>query len=191
MRADVRVGMPSKFLSAPLRWAQPYHHGASILRNGGATANHVRISGDSDCIGTYASLHSPLAGRDDGWRRETSTHTQGAKSNEDEWRLLFAGRMTRLKGGAVLLDAIPAVAAALGRPVRVTFAGEGPAREDWAAQGRVLAARNPNLRIEFVGWLDADALDALAKSIHLLVMPSLWPEPFGLVGPEFGLKGIP
>ncbi len=148
-------------------------------------------SGRDNCGSGYASLHSPLAGRDDGWRRETSTHTQGAKSNEDEWRLLFAGRMTRLKGGAVLLDAIPAVAAALGRPVRVTFAGEGPAREDWAAQGRVLAARNPNLRIEFVGWLDADALDALAKSIHLLVMPSLWPEPFGLVGPEFGLKGIP
>jgi len=137
----------------------------------------------------YASLHSPLAGQDDG--RETSDHAQAAKSSGDEWRLLFAGRMTRLKGAAVLLDAIPAVAAALGRPVRVTFAGEGPAREDWEAQGRVLEAHNPNLRIEFVGWLDADALDALAKSIHLLVMPSLWPEPFGLVGPEFGLKGIP
>ena len=144
----------------------------------------------------YASLHSPLASRDDGLRRETPGHAQGAKSSEDqssedEWRLLFAGRMTKLKGGAVLLDAIPAVAAALGRPVRVIFAGEGPAREDWEAQGRVLEVRNPNLRIEFVGWLDADALDALAKRIHLLVMPSLWPEPFGLVGPEFGLKGIP
>jgi glycosyltransferase involved in cell wall biosynthesis len=143
----------------------------------------------------YASLDSPLAGQDDR-RGETSEYAQGARStedesNEDEWRLLFAGRMTRLKGGAVLLDAIPAVAAALGRPVRVTFAGEGPAREDWEAQGRALEARNPNLRIEFVGWLDADALDALAKRIHLLVMPSLWPEPFGLVGPEFGLKGIP
>ena len=149
-------------------------------------------SGRDNCGSGYASLHLPWSGRDDGWRLETSEHAQGAKSNEDEdCRLLFAGRMTKLKGGAVLLDAIPAVAAALGRPVRVTFAGEGPAREDWAAQGRVLAARNPNLRIEFVGWLDADALDSLAKSIHLLVMPSLWPEPFGLVGPEFGLKGIP
>ena len=149
-----------------------------------------------NCNSGYASLHSPLAGWDDGWRRETSKHAQGAKSNEDEsnedqWRLLFAGRMTKLKGGAVLLDAIPAAAAALGRPVRVTFAGEGPAREDWEAQARVLEAHNPNVRIEFVGWLDADALDALAKRIHLLVMPSLWPEPFGLVGPEFGLKGIP
>ena len=139
----------------------------------------------------YTSLHSPLAGQGAGWRRETSEHARGAKSNEDGWRLLFAGRMTRPKGGAVLLDAIPAVAAALGRSVHVIFAGEGTAREDWEAQGRVLEACNPNLRIEFVGWLDADALDALAKSIHLLVMPSLWPEPFGLVGPELALKGIP
>jgi glycosyltransferase involved in cell wall biosynthesis len=176
------------------------HMRREYLRHGfAASAVHlvplpVYSSHDNGGFG-YESLDSPLAGRDD-WHRETSAHAQGAKSNEDEsnedeWRLLFAGRMTRLKGGAVLLDAIPAVAAALGRPVRVTFAGEGPAREDWEAQGRVLEARHPNLRIEFVGWLDSDALDVLAKRIHLLVIPSLWPEPFGLVGPEFGLKGIP
>jgi glycosyltransferase involved in cell wall biosynthesis len=99
--------------------------------------------------------------------------------------------MTRLKGGAVLLDAIPAVAAALGRPVQLIFAGEGPARAEWEARARVLEARNLNVRIEFAGWLDGGALDALANDVHLLVIPSLWPEPFGLVGPELGLKGIP
>jgi glycosyltransferase involved in cell wall biosynthesis len=32
---------------------------------------------------------------------------------------------------------------------------------------------------------------ALLDEADLLVMPSLWPEPFGLSGPEAGLQGVP
>ena len=139
----------------------------------------------------YVSSDSPPADKNDHGRDEIPGHVHGTKPDGGEWRLLFAGRMTRLKGGSLLLDAIPAVAAALGRAVQLIFAGEGPARAEWEALARVLEARNPNVRIEFAGWLDGGALDALANGVHLLVMPSLWPEPFGLVGPELGLKGIP
>src|SRR5207253_10057138 len=34
-------------------------------------------------------------------------------------------------------------------------------------------------------------METLFGNCDLLVVPSLWPEPFGLVGPEAGLFGIP
>lgn len=107
------------------------------------------------------------------------------------WRLLFVGRMTSLKGGPVLLDALAGVAAALGRGVHVTFAGDGPERAGWEARAAEVQARTAGVGVEFVGWLDDGELEALWRRTDLLVVPSLWPEPFGLVGPEAGLRGVP
>src|SRR5262249_4255263 len=44
------------------------------------------------------------------------------------FRLLFLGRMDRLKGGHVLLEAIPEAARRLGKPLHLTMAGDGPMR---------------------------------------------------------------
>ncbi|HEV2145946.1 MAG TPA: glycosyltransferase, partial [Longimicrobiaceae bacterium] len=52
-------------------------------------------------------------------------------ADDGPWRLLFLGRMTSLKGGDVLLDALPAAAAALDRPLHVTIAGDGPDIAAW------------------------------------------------------------
>jgi glycosyltransferase involved in cell wall biosynthesis len=108
-----------------------------------------------------------------------------------DWRLLFAGRMELLKGGQVFLDALPRVAAAIERPLHVTFAGDGSARAAWLQQAARLSERCPLLQIEFKGWIPPSQMDALLTDCDLLVVPSLWPEPFGLVGPEAGLRGVP
>lgn len=106
-------------------------------------------------------------------------------------RLAFAGRMDRLKGGEVLLDAIAIARPILNRPITIAFAGDGPARADWeSAAGRVTAG-DPAIAVQFRGWLEDAALDSLLNESHLLVVPSLWPEPFGQVGPEAGLLGVP
>jgi glycosyltransferase involved in cell wall biosynthesis len=109
----------------------------------------------------------------------------------DEWRLLFLGRLDRLKGGDVLLGALPAVAEAAPGAVRVTFAGDGPAREAWRGRADALAATGGRLRIDFVGWADARTREDLLAGADLLVLPSVWPEPFGLVGLEAGRHGVP
>jgi len=106
-------------------------------------------------------------------------------------RLVFAGRMEPPKGGAMLLDALPTIAATLARPVVATFAGDGRARFAWTRRANAIVRMHPQLRVEFTGWLDLVALNALLDRADLLVMPSLWPEPFGLVGPEAGLRGLP
>ena len=106
-----------------------------------------------------------------------------------EWHLLFCGRMERLKGGQIFIDALPGVAAMLGRPLRVTFAGDGRDRESW--ERRAAELDNPKIAVEFTGWAERREIEALLEACDLLVVPSLWPEPFGLVGPEAGLSGVP
>jgi len=112
-----------------------------------------------------------------------------AVSANSDLHLLFSGRMEYLKGGHVFIDALPEVAAALDRRLRVTFAGDG--RERNALERQAATLRNGKLAIDFPGWVDRGRIETLLKNCDLLVVPSLWPEPFGLVGPEAGNYGVP
>jgi glycosyltransferase involved in cell wall biosynthesis len=107
------------------------------------------------------------------------------------WRLLFLGRMDRLKGGELFLRALPIVAETARRPIVVTFAGDGAARERWEAQARDLVARTAHLAIQFAGWVERPVRAVLFQRSDLLVVPSVWPEPFGLVGLEAARHGVP
>ena len=79
----------------------------------------------------------------------------------------------------------------LKRTLSLTFAGDGPARASWSAHAIALTRRDPQLRVEFVGWLDRDDVDRRMAAADLLVLPSVWPEPFGLVGLEAGYRRLP
>jgi glycosyltransferase involved in cell wall biosynthesis len=117
--------------------------------------------------------------------------TENVRSADGARRLLYAGRMEALKGGLVLIEALPHVVMALGRPVKVTLAGDGRERARWEARLGEVQNSLPNLTFEFTGWVDQDHLCTLMKNTDLLVVPSLWPEPFGLVGPEAAQHGVP
>jgi glycosyltransferase involved in cell wall biosynthesis len=99
--------------------------------------------------------------------------------------------MELLKGGHVLLDSLPRVVAELDRPVRVTYAGDGRERPRLEEMARRLRGKYPALEIVFTGWLSHEQMGSLLRQCDLLVIPSLWPEPFGLVGPEAGMHGVP
>jgi glycosyltransferase involved in cell wall biosynthesis len=105
--------------------------------------------------------------------------------------IVFIGRMTPLKGGHLLLQALPAIRATLAREVRITFGGDGPERVAWERLATRLRAGDPGLEISFTGWLRPDQRDALFDESDVLVMPSVWPEPFGQVGIEAGRRGVP
>lgn len=111
--------------------------------------------------------------------------------NKPYYHLLFLGRMELLKGGRTFIDALPQIRRELKRPLRVTFAGDGPDRAAWERKALKAGRRDAELRIDFIGWVPRAELDALYEDCDVLVFPSLWPEPFGLVGPEAGLHGIP
>ncbi|HEX3463341.1 MAG TPA: glycosyltransferase family 4 protein [Candidatus Elarobacter sp.] len=102
-----------------------------------------------------------------------------------ERRLLFASRLTPRKGLRSLLRAL----ARLGpdeRPLLVV-AGEGEAEERAA---RAQAARD-GVAVEWRGKLSAGQLRAAIDAADAVAVPSLWPEPFGLVGIEAQARGRP
>jgi glycosyltransferase involved in cell wall biosynthesis len=100
--------------------------------------------------------------------------------------VLFLGRMTTLKGGDILVRAVGRATSDLGRPIRLLMAGDGPQRAEWQR-----LARRERIAAEFPGWLDTTGrLSALAQA-SVLAVPSLWPEPFGLVGLEAAARGVP
>jgi len=124
-------------------------------------------------------------------RQSLSAVSNGQLGNQRPHRLLFVGRMTKLKGGMLLLEAMPHVARKLGRTLRLAFAGDGPERLVWQHRAESIRTANPNVIIEFAGWLGREDVESLYDASDLLVMPSLWPEPSALVGREAGLRGLP
>ncbi len=115
----------------------------------------------------------------------------GSSGSEGGYRLLFLGRMDLLKGGRTLLDALPLAAHDLGVPLHLTMAGDGPDRSTWERRAATLETTRGAVSVAFRGWLSREAIGELMRATDLLVVPSLWPEPFGQVGPEAGLHGVP
>ncbi len=101
-------------------------------------------------------------------------------------RLLFLGRLTDLKGAHYLIKAVNQAERELGRPLTLTIGGTGPEQTRLQA----LASRL-GVKADFVGWLNPERRTEMMRQAELLVLPSLWPEPFGLVGIEAGCLGLP
>lgn len=115
----------------------------------------------------------------------TMTIDRNAPAPEPD-TVVFAGRMTTLKGGHVLIAAAARASTQLGRPVRLVMAGEGPQKEAW----RQLAAAR-GVEADFTGWVANDHRAGIYCRGAVAVVPSLWPEPFGLAGLDVGALGRP
>jgi len=107
------------------------------------------------------------------------------------WRLLYLGRLERTKGADIALEAAGPASDALERPVVLRIAGAGSLERTLRQRARELMARYPKLTVNFPGWLDSDRRAEVFDASDLLLIPSRWPEPFGLVGLEAGLHGVP
>lgn len=116
---------------------------------------------------------------------------QGTAPGNNARRLLFVGRMDRLKGGLVLLNALSEIRSLTGCDLQLVFIGDGPERQSWEEHGVRIQGAKRGIHIEFKGWLEKSQLALEYAGADLLLVPSLWPEPFGLVGIEAGLYGLP
>jgi len=100
--------------------------------------------------------------------------------------VLFMGRMTAIKGAATLARAVGDAQRVHGVAVRATFAGDGPERRPLQQLAGALG-----IDASFPGWLTGTARTAAFRAASIVVVPSLWPEPFGLVGLEAAAHGVP
>ena len=90
--------------------------------------------------------------------------------------ILFAGRVVEAKGIREAVDAWRRS----GSRLPLVVAGTGPLRREMEAEG-----------VEVLGWLDRRRLSAAYRRAAVLVMPSRWQEPFGIVGLEALTLGTP
>jgi glycosyltransferase involved in cell wall biosynthesis len=111
-----------------------------------------------------------------------------APPGERQWtgRILLVGRLSPLKGGRLLMDAVSRASRQLGRLLELVVAGDGPERIEMER-----LAASVQVPTRFVGWVDAARRTELMRAADVLAVPSLWPEPFGLVGVEAGCVGLP
>jgi glycosyltransferase involved in cell wall biosynthesis len=100
----------------------------------------------------------------------------------------FVGRLNRWKGYEVLVEAAALLADEL-PDVRFTIAGAPPMGEEWRTEALLRHIERLNLRDRFdlPGFVE-DGWSVFARST-IVVVPSVWPEPFGLVTLEAMASG--
>jgi glycosyltransferase involved in cell wall biosynthesis len=101
-------------------------------------------------------------------------------------RFAFVGRMTSVKGGHLALKACARLQASAGKSITLDLIGDGPERSRWER-----LAGSLHLTANFHGWLESEARDQLIRRACAVILPSVWPEPFGLVGLEAARLGVP
>jgi len=120
-----------------------------------------------------------------------SSLVQTERAGADSTRLLYLGRLEETKGAHIAIDSAALVAARTGRAVVLQMSGEGSQGDVLKERAANLVARQPNFKVAFTGWLSDAGCVASVDDAHLLLVPSCWPEPFGMVGVEAALRGVP
>lgn len=116
----------------------------------------------------------------------------------DNKHILYVGQLIRGKGVDLLLHALKALNKNADCEYNATIIGTGNAEEKLKTLAEEL---NLTDRVYFKGWVQNEELSSYYQSANVLVVPSRWPEPFGMIGLEamrygrpvvaFGVGGIP
>ena len=91
----------------------------------------------------------------------------------DQGFVLFAGRLERYKGVEVLIEAMKEYP-----ETKLKIVGNGP------DESRLRSLSDGMTNIEFAGFMRGDALWEEMRQARVVVVPSVWHEPFGLVALE-------
>jgi glycosyltransferase involved in cell wall biosynthesis len=103
------------------------------------------------------------------------------------YTILFVGRLEAEKGAMELFEAVKLVLRHV-PDARLVIVGTGT--EERALRQRI-ARDGLQDSIELRGQLPYADIEDLYRSATVLAVPSLWPEPFGLIGPEAMQFGLP
>jgi glycosyltransferase involved in cell wall biosynthesis/O-antigen/teichoic acid export membrane protein len=101
--------------------------------------------------------------------------------------VVFAGRLEHFKGAHVALAALPAILAR--HPgARLSICGSGPMADELRTYVREHGLAG---HVDLTGWLPADDVQRRYATADVVVVPSVWPESFGLTVLEAFAAGTP
>ncbi len=95
----------------------------------------------------------------------------------DDNHIVYVGQLIKGKGVDLLLRALTKLTCSF----RATIVGTGNAQQQLENLSHSLGLTD---RIQFTGWVPHDELAAFYTAAKVIVVPSRWPEPFGLIGVE-------
>jgi len=102
---------------------------------------------------------------------------KGSPTELKKRELIFVGRLVSDKGASLLLDGLKLMTT---KP-RLTIVGDGPER---AALEKQTADSGLQAQVDFAGSRHREQLADALREHEILVVPSLWQEPFGIVALE-------
>ena len=101
--------------------------------------------------------------------------------DDDSLNLLYAGRLTSTKGIDTAIDAMAKLVFDQGRrKIRLSLAGSGSVDYENHLRGLVIQAGLSDY-VSFLGWVSPEEMPALLRKFDVLLMPSIWQEPFARV----------
>lgn len=101
-------------------------------------------------------------------------------------KVVFAGKLSKGKGGEVLLDAIEKIIKT--KKIKFLFAGAINLKDDVNKKSKNILFKKSTI---FLGGVDHSRLGELIRDSSAVVMPSIYPEAFGRVALEALAVGVP
>ncbi|MFC1548561.1 glycosyltransferase family 4 protein [Candidatus Omnitrophota bacterium] len=109
---------------------------------------------------------------------------EGQHVDEDKRSILYSGRIIDGKG----LDELLSILKFVKQDFVLDVVGSGPDEELFAKKAKELDLSD---KVIFRGWVKHENLPQFYQKASVLIMPSVWPEPFGICGIEAAFFGKP
>jgi glycosyltransferase involved in cell wall biosynthesis len=195
---EAHIAYPTGLIARPAAWllGAPlvlFAHGGDVRDLPARSALHARLAGATLASAALIIANSHfLAGEIARWFPATTDRVRVLSPGIelDRFRsapavertgVLFVGRLVPTKGADVLLRAIATLG---GSAASLTIIGDGPERLRLQELGRELG-----VAIRMPGNADRDAIAAAMRRAAVVVVPSTYPEPLGLVALEAMASG--
>ena len=165
------------------KWLKALKKLPLILCNSSYVRENLLKNGlhDSQVLVNHLFPGHNFLGRDD---VSIGLYPKGSNPQGKRPRILFVGRLFKEKGVDLLIKAC----ALIKEGSQLLIVGEG-----WESRALTELARQLGIsnKVEFLGFKTGNDLSDLYHNCDIFVMPSVWPEPFGMVGLEANASCLP
>jgi glycosyltransferase involved in cell wall biosynthesis len=115
---------------------------------------------------------------------------EGPRGEDQTLKLLFAGRLAADKGVETAIQALAELISG-GGPIKISLTLAGSGSEDYTSHLRQLVDRlKLDEHVTFLGWVRHEEMAGLMQKYDVLLVPSIWPEPFARVVLEGMVAGL-